>query len=330
MPNLEKKRRTLLSQLGLGVTLSTLALTGCAVEAAPDDLSELDAAIIVGNPNQEISNPTGRHRILQRGGGQIDLNPNNNPFTRSMGTNGRACVDCHQPAAAMGLNPVQVRQVFDQTQGLDPVFRLNDGANGPLAQVATVDQRRNAYSLLRNKGNIRIPMQLPANRDFDIKIALDPYQGTGANPPVNSTVPAGASPIISVYRRPLLSANTRFISAVMWDGREAAVGNGSEGQVADNSGSGGFRNMMVQSNNATRGHAEGARDLTNAERDQIVRFQMNLVVAQIFDNQAGALDQNGGGGGPAPLLNQQTFFGINDSHTPGTTFNPNAMTVFKG
>ena len=29
--------------------------------------------------------------------------------------------------------------------------------------------------------------------------------------------------MLSFYRRPLLSANTRFISAVMWDGREATV-----------------------------------------------------------------------------------------------------------
>jgi hypothetical protein len=342
MPNSENKRRTLLGQLGLGVALSTFALTGCAVEAESSDLGETEGAIVLGNPNDAngMQNPTGRHRIMRVGGGNIDTNPATNPFFRSMGTNGRACVDCHQPAAAMGITPPQVRQIFDQTQGLDPVFRLNDGANGPLAPVGTLDQRRRAYSMLLNKGNIRIPMTLPGNRDFDIRVVLDPYAGTGANPPLNQTVPAGASPIISVYRRPLLSANTRFISAVMWDGREAAAANavattpGSGQRIpAHSSGAPVFRNMRVQSNNATLGHAEGASNIAENIRDQIVSFQMNLVVAQQTDNAAGALN-NGANGGAAFLLNQDTFFGINDSHggnpIAGTAFNPNAMTIYNG
>ncbi len=89
--------------------------------------------------------------------------------------------------------------------------------------------------------------------------------------------------------------------------------------------------MLTQSNNATRGHAEGARDLTAAERASIVDFQMNLVVAQERDNVAGALNASGATGGPQALRTQTTFFGINDSHggNPfGTAFNPNAMSVF--
>src|SRR6185369_14104029 len=92
-----------------------------------------------------------------------------------------------------------------------------------LAPVGSFAERQAAYSLLRTKGLIRISFNLPANRDYDVKIALDPYGGTGANPPQNSTVAPTDTPIVSFYRRPLLSANTRFISAVMWDGREATV-----------------------------------------------------------------------------------------------------------
>lgn len=58
---------------------------------------------------------------------------------------------------------------------------------------------------------------------------------------------------------------------------------------------------------------------------------MNLVVAQESDRIAGSLSAAGATGGPNALRNQQTFFGINDSHggNPfGTAFNPNAMTMF--
>ena len=81
-----------------------------------------------------------------------------------------------------------------------------------------------AYSLLLNKGLIRIPLTLPANRDFDVQGRVESLRIAGANPPQNTDdCRPSASPELSFYRRPLLSANTRFISAVMWDGREATV-----------------------------------------------------------------------------------------------------------
>jgi hypothetical protein len=191
--------------------------------------------------------------------------------------------------------------------------------------------------LLLSKGLIRVGLTLPATRDFDVKIVLDPYQGTGANPPINQTVPATASPMLSFYRRPLLSANTRFIAAVMWDGREATVPalptnpGAGDGVQASEVGAPVRSNMLVQSNDATRGHAEGLVDLTADQRASIVDFQMNLVVAQERDNVAGALNLAGATGGPQALRTQQTFFGINDSHggNPfGTAFNPSAMTMY--
>jgi hypothetical protein len=316
--------------LGRLLALPLLAL-GCGeMEDADVEGSEAAAS------GDAFTNPNGAARMVTVNGATID---ENNPFFQSLGTNGRACVHCHQPSAGMTITPPQVQAVFNATQGLDPLFRLNDGANGPNAPVATVEQRRVAYSLVLSKGLIRIPLTLPANRDFDVKVVLDPYAGTGANPPVNTTIAPTASPTLSFYRRPLLSANTRFISAVMWDGREATVspvpanprdvdGSGIQASQADAP----VRiNMLTQANNATRGHAQGARDLTAAERASIVDFQMNLVVAQERDNVAGALNSGGATGGPQALRTLNSFFGINDSHggNPfGTAFNPVAMTVF--
>ena len=196
------------------VLSAPLVALGCSYET--EDLENVTFELV----GDSFSNAKGASRILSVSGAAID---ENNPFFQSLGVNGRACVNCHQPSAAMGITPPQIRQVFDATQGLDPLFRTNDGANGPNAPVATLAQRRTAYSLLLSKGLIRIPINLPASRDFDVRVILDPYAGTGANPPLNQTVPANSTSPLSFYRRPLLSANTRFISAVMWDGREQTV-----------------------------------------------------------------------------------------------------------
>ena len=307
--------------------------------AACGELEESDAAkdtetLASALTGDSFPNATGAARVVSVNGAAID---ENNPFFQNLGTNGRRCVTCHQPSAAMTITPAQIQQVFNASQGLDPLFRLNDGANGPLARVSTLAERQQAYSLLLNKGLIRVGLTLPASRDFDVKVVLDPYGGTGANPPVNETVPATATPMLSFYRRPLLSANTRFIAAVMWDGREATVspvpsnaGQG-DGVQASEVGAPVRTNMLTQAHDATIGHAQGATALSDATRASIVDFQMNLVVAQERDNVAGALNLAGAIGGPQALRTQQTFFGINDSHggNPfGTAFNRNAMNLF--
>jgi len=324
------------TSLGLAVlaVAAPLVVGACSAENGygGETLGE-EASALTGD---SFSNGTGTHRTVSVNGATID---ENNPFFKSLGTNGRACVTCHQPSAGLGLNPLQAQQLFNATQGTDPLFRTNDGSVGPNAPVATLAQRQQAYKLVLSKGLIRIPLTLPANRDFDVRIVLDPYAGTGANPPLNETVPAGTSPILSFYRRPLLSANTRFISAVMWDGREATVSpvpanprdTDGSGVQASQSDAPVRINMLTQANDATLGHAQAAVGLTDAQKASIVDFQMNLVVAQATDSVAGALNAAGATGGPDALRTQQSFFGINDSHggNPfGTAFNPNAMTMY--
>jgi cytochrome c peroxidase len=311
-----------------------LALTGCG-ELGDGQSADVDT-ITSALTGDAVANANGTSRVVTVDGTTIDQN---NPFFQSLGTNGRACVNCHQPTAGMTITPPQIQAVFNTTGGTDPVFRLNDGANGPNAPVATLAQKQAAYSLLLSKGLIRIGLTLPANRDFDVQVVLNPYASAGANPPQNTVIAPTATPELSFYRRPLLSANTRFISAVMWDGREATVSPvPANPKDVDGSGVQAFQadapvrtNMLTQANDATRGHAQGAVDLTAAQQAAIVDFQMNLVVAQETDSVVGLLNQAGATGGPQALRAQQTFFGINDSHggNPfGTAFNPSAMTMF--
>src|SRR5918994_3217977 len=132
-----------------------------------------------------------------------------NPFFEELGTNGRSCVTCHQPAQAWSITPEELQARFERTNGLDPIFRANDGSNCEGASVSTIQVRRRAFSLLLSKALIRVGLAVPANAEFEIIDVDDPYRC------------ATSLMTVSVYRRPLPTSNVGFISAVMWDGRES-------------------------------------------------------------------------------------------------------------
>ncbi len=225
-----------------------------------------------------------------------------NPFFQSLGTNGRACATCHEPRSAWSVSAASIQQRFEATDGTDPIFRPVDGATCPSADVSTVAARRVAYSLLLSHGLIRIFLPLPASRDYTITAVSDPYGCTdlSANPP-----------IISVYRRPLPSANLRFLTecppnqascaplSIMWDGREAS--------------------LQSQSIDATLGHAQALNPPSSVQISQIVDFETALYDAQEFDNDAGNLHARNASGGPELLGDQNFFIGINDVLSPGFT-----------
>jgi hypothetical protein len=124
-----------------------------------------------------------------------------------------------------------------------------------------------------------------------------------------------------MYRRPLPSTNLRFLSAVMWDGRESSATTTV------------LQDLAQQANTATRGHAQASRDLTADERQQIVAFEMALFTAQHLDHDAGTLIAQGAGGGPLRLSQQPFFIGINDPvglNPTGTAFTSDAFTMFSG
>src|SRR5262249_57719303 len=112
--------------------------------------------------------------------GSVDLT---NEFFRDLGTNGRRCVSCHLPSAGWSIVPAQVQQVFDATRGgvlddgvgLGTIFRLNDGANSPTADVSTLEARQRAYSQLLTKGLIRVGIGIPADAEFELAAVADPY-----------------------------------------------------------------------------------------------------------------------------------------------------------
>jgi hypothetical protein len=249
--------------------------------------------------------------------GKVDLT---GPFFQSLGTNGRACVSCHQPSQAWTITPQHVQARFDATDGTDPLFRTNDGSNAPEADVSTVAARRAAYSMLLGKGLIRVGLPIPTGAEFELVAVDDPYGHASAAD-------------LSLFRRPLPSANLKFLSTVMWDGRETFKDAASQDCIL------GTTNCFAtihfdlsdQANGATMGHAQGA-PLSTEEREAIVVFESTLFTAQVFDDEAGNLTARQALGGPQYLAGQDFYFGINDvisgDYRSGKSFDPNVFELY--
>lgn len=278
------KHRVLVGSLGLWV------FAGCAV--APEDTEDVEAALHAppaGRSTLETDNATG----IVSTAGTIDLR---NPFFLPIGSNGRVCASCHLPDQGWSITPEGVRQRFELTGGQDPLFRLNDGAVSPDADVSDVAKRRTAYAMLLTRGLIRVGLPIPANAEFALVNVDDPY--------------GFASPAeLSMFRRPLPSTNLRFLSTRMWDGRES--------------------NLTDQAAHAVLGHAEG----TSTDPQQmtaIVAFETQLHTAQSRDDLAGDLTKPAKGG-PVALSQTPFFLGINDplgGNPRGDAFNPVVFTLF--
>lgn len=245
-----------------------------------------------------------------------------NAFFKPLG-NGRSCASCHGEAEGWTITPASLAQRFANSNGADPVFRPVDGANSPLAPVDTVDQKRLAYSMLLTKGLIRVGLPIPNGAEFTLTRVDDPYRYASARE-------------LSLFRRPLPSANLKFASQLMWDGRETFTDAASTDCILNLRPALCFAgldsDLLHQANSAVRGHAEAAQDLTAAEQRSIVDFEKGLTHAQATSRAAGSLTDAGALGGPANLARTNFHFGINDvqdgDYRTRAPFNRNVMTMF--
>jgi cytochrome c peroxidase len=206
--------------------------------------------------------------------GNIDLG---NSFFEDLGTNERTCGSCHKVDQGWTISAAKTHLLFNATRGNDPLFRSVDGSNSPNADVSTFRKRRAAFSMLLNRGTIRVGIGVPDGADFQLTAVDDPYGFASAAQ-------------LSLFRRPLPTTNLDFATAVMWDGRVT----GASFQAA----------LTTQANGATQGHAQRPLPLDQTTLDQIVKFEMGLFTAQIFDRKVGPLDINGGHGDAEDLAAQ--------------------------
>ncbi len=253
------------------------------------------------------------------GGKPIDLS---GPFFQSLGANGRSCGSCHRPAQGWSISADEVKTRFEATQGLDPIFRTNDGSNcDHNIDTSTVGGRRKAYSLLINNGLIRVALPVPPNAEFNVVSVVNPYG-------------CGDPSTLSMYRRPLPSTNLRFLSTLMFDGRESSTQTGTVKITYLTNPNDLLADLAHQAVDATNGHAQASTPLTPQQQQAIVDFEMALSTAQAIDSRAGALNADGATGGPA-MIEAHTmpafYVGINDplgGNPHGMPFTPVIFSLY--
>jgi cytochrome c peroxidase len=237
--------------------------------AAPAIVPALVCLAFAGTQQPAVfPDPAGTIATIHTDGSPVALT---GPFFEPLASSGRSCATCHRPAQDWTISTAEIQTRFEATKGLDPIFRTNDGSNCDRGMdVSTLPARRAAYSLLRERGLIRMALPVPANAEFEIVSVENPY---GCNDRA----------VVSAYRRPLPVTNLHLLSTVMWDGRES---------VSD---------LTHQALDAATRHAQATTPLSPQQQQALVDYEMNLVTAQTSDRDAGRLDADGAIGGPAIL-----------------------------
>jgi hypothetical protein len=254
-------------------------------------------------------NPYGRLSILNTSG---DVVTKGNPFFEPIGTNGRACVTCHQPADGMSISLETVRDRWRVTNGSDPLFASIDGKNCP--DLPDGDPR--SHSLLLERGLIRVSLPWPPKRsdgsavkpEFTIEVVRDP-SGCNNSPVYGLNSPA---PAVSVYRRPRPAANLKYVVADGFGVSRFIAKNGQPTERDPETGRLMQMNMMAdarelslksQARAAASGHLQVKGALSDAQLEQIVAFESQVYAAQSFHSEAGDLTEPGGPPalGPAAL-----------------------------
>lgn len=229
------------------------------------------------------------------------------PFFTALGSNGRACVTCHQPSDGMSLSIGSIRERWTSTDGTDPLFAPVDGANcadAPAADAAS-------HSLLLEHGLFRIFRPWPPRTaegarlepQFDLEVVRDPA-GCNRHPQYGLH---SREPMVSVYRRPRPVANVKYLTAV---GFPFEPKNGLPLPIDPESGQRMSGNLMADGRNGTLKiqaieaaltHLQARSAPSKEELRAILDFENTVFSAQSHDRWGGALTAHGAQGGPQLL-----------------------------
>jgi cytochrome c peroxidase len=236
------------------------------------------------------------------------------PFFEPLGSNGRACVTCHQPADAMSLSAKTVQERWTATAGKDPLFAAVDGANCPNLPM----DQPGSHSLLLTKGLFRVSMPWPPKArdgrsiepEFSIEVINDP---TGCNLDSQYGLKS-PSPKVSVFRRPRVVANIKYVESEkplgVWQVRtgkllevDPETGNRLAGNLMAD---GRAATLRAQMNDAAMTHLQAATALSRGTQDVIREFELQLYAAQVGDSAGGSLQEGGANLGPGSLRDGRT------------------------
>jgi cytochrome c peroxidase len=224
-----------------------------------------------------------------------------NPFFQNLGTNARTCATCHGSDQGWSMTTDANDRLFDQTDGLAPLFNAVDEGSRPDEDLSTKGARQATFEPTTiEHGLTRFTRRVPANAEFTVLAVDDP---SGFSTPA----------AILNFRRPSPTMNEAKVSSVLW----------TSGPVQD---------IPATIGGVLRGGAtlHEQRDPANPvpllQQQQASTFLLGLFFAQITDNHAGRLDAAGALGGPANLSTFPFALGMNDPAVPG--FNRRVFTIY--
>lgn len=301
---------SLASALGLALALTASAET---LEASAPKRPDLDwwapGAARTFDKQMEFENPHGTLRLIYTG---EPFDTRNHPFFAPIGTNGRACVTCHQPADGMSLSVDTIRARWEATEGKDPLFAAIDGSNCP----SLPQGKRESHSLLLEKGLFRISMPWPPRApdgsvitpEFTLEVVRDP---TGCNLDPKYGL-SSAHPRVSVFRRPRPVANMKYLLSLpngvppheyfMYNDKSLLPKDPESGQFVSVQlmSDGRQPTLRLQAQEAMKWHLESKAPLTEDQLEQIEALERSIYVAQSRSNKAGRLTGPGNPPGLGP------------------------------
>jgi hypothetical protein len=253
------------------------------------------------------ANGAGALGILNTAG---TIDTRGHPFFEPLGTNGRACVTCHQPSDGMALSVATIRERWDATRGRDPLFASIDGRNCPHLAEGDTD----AHSLLLTRGLVRVASPWPPRAangeplpvEFTLEVVRDP---TGCNTHAEHGL-ASSQPTVSVYRRPRPVANTKYLTHSNFGVGPFIAKSGLPAVRDPDTGLPTSMNMMadarattlkLQAADAARTHLELTGPLPRDTMRALVAFEEQIYAAQAYDLEAGDLTDGPPGFGPRNL-----------------------------
>jgi cytochrome c peroxidase len=274
----------------IGTALALLTTAACAgVTDREEPVDSNDSALNAKSDvstlenGQPVKNDFGKAAAWSTAG-SLDLT---NEFHTPQGTNGRDCQTCHEPiTGGWSVTPGAIQALFDSTGGTAPIFLPLDTVH-PNSPVSTVEERRTAYRLLLNNGLFRRGGAPNASREYDIISVQDPYGFGSAN---TAALPNGR---FNIYRRSIQTVNFHLTRNILWDGDRTRLN--QTVLVA----------LTGQATTAIPGLEAGPAVPSATTVSNIVNYELTLSFAQSIIPGVGALDDDGGKGGPANVSTQE-------------------------
>ena len=270
----------------------------------------------------DYANDIGTMRVLLTGG---PMDTKGHPFFEPLGSNGRACVTCHQPADGMSLSAATARQRWEATRGQDPLFAAIDGSNCPhLPQ-----QERASHSLLLDRGLIRVALPWPPrgtdgkpiDPEFTLEVVRDP---TGCNthpeygltfavspgyPCIGDRVPSPTRSTRPMRTSACCPSSARTACLRRRDpdtGRPSVMNLMADARVPS---------LRAQAQDAAVTHLQVSSPLTRAQLDALFDFESRLYAAEAIDARAGSLTEPDGPSGLGPQALEKGEAGVLGNNT---------------